>query len=87
MFGLVYATALTALAAWLAWAVIDAVMGLRRNIKAARESGLRWFVARKFFLVGFSYLLQSQGFGGVAYIRSCGGMFSKNRWLYYLLHA
>ena len=85
MFGLVYATALTALAAWLAWAVIDAVMGLRRNIKAARESGLRWFVARKFFCM-FS-LLQSQGFGGVAYIRSCGGMFSKNRWLYYLLHA
>ncbi|KAI4105196.1 MAG: hypothetical protein LQ339_003527 [Xanthoria mediterranea] len=48
MFGLVYATALAALAAWLAWAVIDAVMGLRRNIKAARESGLRWFVAPHF---------------------------------------
>ncbi|KAI4239524.1 MAG: hypothetical protein LQ349_000284 [Xanthoria aureola] len=41
MFGLVYGTALAALAAWLAWAVIGAVIGLRRNIKAARESGLR----------------------------------------------
>lgn len=64
MFGLVYATALAALAAWLAWAVIDAVVGLRRNIKAARESGLRWFVARKFFVgfcvfACFSYLLQA----------------------------
>ncbi|KAL8756235.1 MAG: hypothetical protein Q9199_003085, partial [Rusavskia elegans] len=46
MFGLVYATAFAAFAAWLAWFVVDVVMGLRRNVKAARESGLRWIVAR-----------------------------------------
>lgn len=44
MFGLLCATAF---AASLAWFIVSATIGLRKNIKAAKESGLQWFVARK----------------------------------------
>lgn len=55
MFGLL---CVTALAACLLWFAIDAVKGLRRNMKAARESGLEWFIAREFveiFLIFFLF--------------------------------
>lgn len=44
MFGLLCASAF---AAWLLWVVLEGVKGLRRNVKAAKESGLTWFVARE----------------------------------------
>lgn len=44
MFGLICATAL---AAWILWLVFDGVRELRRNMKAARESGLTWIIARE----------------------------------------
>lgn len=54
MFGLVCATAL---AAWMVWWVFDGAMGLRRNVKAARESGLQWFLSRELrFLLFFFFL-------------------------------
>ena len=51
MFGFLCATVFMG---WLVWFVVDAVMGLRRNVKAARESGLKWFVARKLDEFSFS---------------------------------
>lgn len=44
MFGRLFATAF---AACIVWFVFVGVTGLRKNVKAARESGLPWFIARK----------------------------------------
>ncbi|KAL8737513.1 MAG: hypothetical protein Q9181_001613 [Wetmoreana brouardii] len=45
MFGLLCATAFVA---WSVWYVFDAARGFRRNLKAARESGLEWVAAPQF---------------------------------------
>ena len=65
MFGLLCATAF---AAWVLWFVFDAVRGLRRNLEAARQSGLEWIVARGFFFfLGFeiSFAIGGKGINGL----------------------
>lgn len=47
------------LAAWAVWFIFDGVRGFRKNAKAARESGLPWIIARKWwmsFLSRFGYI-------------------------------
>ena len=83
MFGLVCATTFVA---WLAWIIVSAVLGLRRNMQAARESGLQWFVARKsqlLFLCVCSQTLYELWATGWIYYKNLvvGSSFSSARWL------
>ena len=46
MFGQLF---VTVLAAGFIWFVVDTAVGLRKNIKAAKASGLEWIITRKFY--------------------------------------